>query len=399
MKTSQRTTIERDLQTLFREGAAGGLSDAELLLRFVDRRDPAAFESLVQRHGAMVLGVCRRILRDSHDAEDAFQATFLVLARKAGSVVPRTMLAGWLYTESLAGRRSRRGRPFGDGGPRSDRWGSCPIGRRPGPGACTTTSGRSSIGSWTGSRHRYQAPILLCDVQGMSQARGRRGARLDPGHGLRPSGAGSGDHATRLARRGVGLAGAALAVAWHARAGGGRPLRKARVDHGRGCRPALRREGGFAEIDLARGFHAHGRSDSRHDEGHAHENLVRDDIGRGLADHRGRGGVPHEFATRRRLRRPARGCGPPAAEQHEGPRRLARPDRRSRSNEPTARQIALRDTQDETKARLRGTWKMIGQVCRRQGEPRRAGPVLAIRWQLGRDRVEARGERCPRVTS
>src|SRR4051812_12175175 len=91
MKTSRATTIDRDLHTLFHEGVTGGLSDSELLLRFVDRRDPAAFESLVQRHGAMVLGVCTRILRDSHDAEDAFQATFLVLARKAGSVVPRDM--------------------------------------------------------------------------------------------------------------------------------------------------------------------------------------------------------------------------------------------------------------------------------------------------------------------
>jgi DNA-directed RNA polymerase specialized sigma24 family protein len=73
------------------------LSDAQLLECFVSQREEAAFAALVRRHGPMVWGVCRRILVSHHDAEDAFQATFLVLVRKAASIVPRETVASWLY--------------------------------------------------------------------------------------------------------------------------------------------------------------------------------------------------------------------------------------------------------------------------------------------------------------
>src|SRR5262245_57618393 len=74
-----------------------GRSDGQLLRQFLARRDEAAFALLLQRHGPLVLGVCRQVLRDTHAAEDAFQATFLVLARKAGSVRRRESLSAWLY--------------------------------------------------------------------------------------------------------------------------------------------------------------------------------------------------------------------------------------------------------------------------------------------------------------
>jgi RNA polymerase sigma factor (sigma-70 family) len=74
-----------------------GLSDHDLLERFVGVRDEAAFTALIERHGPMVLGVCRRALSNSHDAEDACQATFLVLARKAASVRKRTSLSSWVH--------------------------------------------------------------------------------------------------------------------------------------------------------------------------------------------------------------------------------------------------------------------------------------------------------------
>ena len=71
-------------------------SDAEVLERFVRQRDEAAFELLVWRHGPAVLGLCRRLLQDTHLADDAFQATFLVLVKKAGSIVRRHSLSSWL---------------------------------------------------------------------------------------------------------------------------------------------------------------------------------------------------------------------------------------------------------------------------------------------------------------
>jgi RNA polymerase sigma-70 factor (ECF subfamily) len=73
------------------------LTDAQLLERFAVRREEAAFEALLHRHGPLVFGVCRRLLGNPHDAEDAFQATFLILARKAGSIGRPALLGNWLY--------------------------------------------------------------------------------------------------------------------------------------------------------------------------------------------------------------------------------------------------------------------------------------------------------------
>jgi hypothetical protein len=74
-----------------------GLTDGELLECFVARRDEDAITALLRRHGPMVLGVCRRVLRNEADAEDAYLATFFVLVRKAASIRPRGMVGDWLY--------------------------------------------------------------------------------------------------------------------------------------------------------------------------------------------------------------------------------------------------------------------------------------------------------------
>src|SRR5262245_13951660 len=85
------------LRRLVAPSRGDGTSDGELLGRFIDQHDQAGFESLVRMHGPMVWGVCLRVLRDPHMAEDAFQATFMVLVKKAGSVSPRDLVGHWLH--------------------------------------------------------------------------------------------------------------------------------------------------------------------------------------------------------------------------------------------------------------------------------------------------------------
>jgi RNA polymerase sigma factor (sigma-70 family) len=105
MESRQSGIVLGRIRTLFDEGRIGTMTDDQLLERFAARRAEAAeatdaaevaFEVLVLRHGPMVLSVCRRVLRDPHEVEDAFQATFLILARRSGSIRKREVLGGWL---------------------------------------------------------------------------------------------------------------------------------------------------------------------------------------------------------------------------------------------------------------------------------------------------------------
>jgi DNA-directed RNA polymerase specialized sigma24 family protein len=138
-----------------------GLTDGQWLDRFVDRGEEAAFAALVRRHGAMVHGVCRRVLGNAHDADDAFQATFLVLVRRAAAVLPREQVGVWLHgvayrtalkARTMAVRRRFRERQAGLERPEAveaqlpDDLGRCSTANWTG---CRTSTGpRSSFVSW-----------------------------------------------------------------------------------------------------------------------------------------------------------------------------------------------------------------------------------------------------------
>jgi RNA polymerase sigma factor (sigma-70 family) len=194
---------------LLRDGAS--LSDDQLLERFVNRGDGAAFEAIVRRHGPLVLGVCRRVLRHRHDAEDAFQAVFLVLARKAGAIASPELLANWLYgvayntarkAGAAAARRRRRERQVAE----------MPEPEVPPP---DVSGDLSPLLDEELQRlpDKYRIPVVLCDLQGKT----RKEAARQLGW---PEGTLSGRLsrarlllAGRLTRRGVALSAGALAAA------------------------------------------------------------------------------------------------------------------------------------------------------------------------------------------
>src|SRR4051794_14757793 len=107
MRVGRNASVLRNLDRLFRRGVVSS-GDGALLERFLAEGDDSAFEALVVRHGPMVLGVCRRILISPHDADDAFQATFLVLARKAARLRAPDRLRPWLHRGANPARQKAR---------------------------------------------------------------------------------------------------------------------------------------------------------------------------------------------------------------------------------------------------------------------------------------------------
>ncbi len=148
-------------------------SDAQLLEGFVARREPAAFELLLHRHGPMVLGVCRRVLRNEADAEDAFQATFLVLVKKAASVVPREQVGNWLY--GVAFRTAMKARAMS--GNRQARERLAGTTRRTEYAPAEPWPELQAILDEELERlpAKYRTPVVLCDLEGKTH---REAARL-----------------------------------------------------------------------------------------------------------------------------------------------------------------------------------------------------------------------------
>ncbi len=177
-----------DLAVLFAAGATGSVSDAELLASFSsgrgDASSDAAFTALVDRHGPMVLGLCRRVTGDPHSAEDAFQAVFLILARKAHAVrlAADDSLARWLFGVSL--RVSRRAAALGVRRPLAARSldGLEPIDHSSPSRACELADLRTAIDSEIARLPvHYRSVVVLCHLEGLSQKQAARRLRCPLG--------------------------------------------------------------------------------------------------------------------------------------------------------------------------------------------------------------------------
>jgi RNA polymerase sigma factor (sigma-70 family) len=148
------------------------LSDRHLLQRFARQHDEAAFTLLVQRHGAMVLGVCRRLLRDPHEAEDAFQATFLVLARRAGSAGWHDSVGSWLH--AVACRVVRKAQVTAARRKRREREAAMNRSQNPVPES-NQDDLRQVIDEELGRLpEKYRAPLVLCYLEGRTNEEAAR---------------------------------------------------------------------------------------------------------------------------------------------------------------------------------------------------------------------------------
>src|SRR5262245_13106889 len=209
MATSQMSEVVQHLHraVLLPDGA--GLTDGQLLGCFLERRDEAAFAALVRRHAPMVWGLCRRLLQNHHDAEDAFQATFLVLVRRAASILPREMVANWLYgvahqtalkARATVARRRARVRPvteMPEPAVEQDLWDDLrplldqELSRLP---------------------DKYRAVLVLCELEGKTRKQAARQLGVPEGTVAGRLARARAMLAKRLARQGVALSGGALAV-------------------------------------------------------------------------------------------------------------------------------------------------------------------------------------------
>jgi RNA polymerase sigma factor (sigma-70 family) len=160
------------LEALFQVGAIGGLTDAQLLEQFINSLDQGgelAFRAIVARHGPMVLRVCRSVLHDPHDAEDAFQVTFLALARKAGSIRKQASIASWLHGTAhrvaLKARTAARRRQA-----RESRVAAAAAGSKQMATPLEDTElSRIIHEEIERMPAKYRAPIVLCYLEGLTQ--------------------------------------------------------------------------------------------------------------------------------------------------------------------------------------------------------------------------------------
>jgi RNA polymerase sigma factor (sigma-70 family) len=210
MTTRQTSKVIQHLRraALLRDGA--GLTDRQLLEEYIRCRDEAALEALVRRHGPMVWGVCRRVLHNHHDAEDAFQAAFLVFVRKAASIASPELLANWLYgvahqtalkARATAAKRKGRERQVREmpepAATEQDLWDDLqPL----------LDQALSCLSD------KYRSAIVLCDLEGKTRKEAARQLGVPEGTLAARLSRGRGMLARRLARYGLAIGASSLAA-------------------------------------------------------------------------------------------------------------------------------------------------------------------------------------------
>jgi RNA polymerase sigma factor (sigma-70 family) len=210
MATSSRGSVLQHLRCTLR-WHEGGPPDAVLLRQFIEHRDEAAFATIVRRNGPMVMAVCRRLLHDQHDAEDAFQATFLILVRKAASITKRELLANWLYGVSHKTALKARAITM------RRRAKEKQVAEMPEPATGEPAVACEELLALLDQElsrlpERYRIPIILCDLEG--KTRRQAAAALDCPEGSLSSRLARGRVmlAKRLTRHGVAVSTGAIAA-------------------------------------------------------------------------------------------------------------------------------------------------------------------------------------------
>jgi RNA polymerase sigma factor (sigma-70 family) len=234
---------------LFGAGTVAGLSDAQLLERFLDRRDATAFEALVARHGPMVLAVCRGLLDDPHAAEDAFQATFLILAKKAGAIRGRDALGGWLHRvarrvalQANADARRRRTQERSAGALQLQ---SATV-----PRAEPRDDDRAAVHEEVARLpERYRLPVVLCYLEGRTHAEAAADLRWGEATVRRRLADARALLRSRLTRRGLAPACALLGVSSARQASAALPAAWVQAS----CRAVTHAAGRRAAASLAEG--------------------------------------------------------------------------------------------------------------------------------------------------
>jgi RNA polymerase sigma-70 factor (ECF subfamily) len=216
-------SVVRYIRKVATQQVSEGLTDGQLLEAFLTARDEAAFEALLRRHGPMVLGVCRRVLNNPQDSEDAFQATFLVLVRKAGSIQRRALLGNWLY--GVACRTARRARAMNIQRQKKERAaphgnGACPESQETSPEELL----RHLDTELSRLPDKYRMPVVLCELEGKSRKEAARLLGLAEGTLSWRLAWARKLLARRMARHGVALSVAGLAASFSSTASGAVPL-------------------------------------------------------------------------------------------------------------------------------------------------------------------------------